>query len=74
MSTKFFVWNGGVQMVQLGDRYSDGNPVEFQFSKMPQLAIQGWHNVSPATRAAILARLAAAGWTGVGQSKPDEVA
>lgn len=71
MSTKFFEWGGGAEVVRSGERYSDGNPVEFQFSRMPQLAIQGWHNVPRETRDALIARLVAAGWRDAGQSKPD---
>jgi len=71
MSTKYFEWGGDVTVVTPGDNYSDGNPVEFQFSQMPRLAIQGWHNVPQGTRTAIIARLNAAGWVDAGQSKPD---
>ena len=71
MSTKFFEWGGNAAVTQPGDDYSDGNPVEFQFSGMPTLAVQGWHNVPIGTRTAIVARLVAAGWTEGGQSKPD---
>lgn len=71
MSTKYFEWGGSAQVTQPGDLYSDGNPVEFQFSGMPTLAIQGWHNIPQGTRTAITARMTAAGWVDAGQSKPD---
>ena len=71
MSTKYFEWGGGVKVTTPGDDYSDGNPIEFQFSRMPRLAIQGWHNVPAGKRIAIIARLSAAGWIEGEQSKPD---
>ena len=71
MSTKYFEWGGGATVTTPGDKYSDGNPVEFQFSGMPRLAVQGWHNVPAGTRTAIIARLTAGGWIEGEQSKPD---
>jgi len=72
MSTKYFEWGGKVPgLINPGEKYIDGNPVEFQFSNMPRLAVQGWHNIGEELRAAILVRLTAAGWIDAGQSKPD---
>jgi hypothetical protein len=71
MSTKYFEWGGNVTVANPGDRYSDGNPVEWQFSGLPTLAVQGWHNVPKGTRTAITLRLTAAGWIEGEQSKPD---
>jgi len=71
MSTKYFEWGSGMKVTSSGENYSDGNPIEFQFSNMPGLAIQGWHNVPVGIRTAIIARLSAAGWIEGEQSKPD---
>ena len=71
MSTKFFYFDGGLAKVLEGEQYKEGAALEFVFRDRPTLAIQAWHGLNEFQRAAITARLAAAGWIEGEQSKSD---
>lgn len=63
MGQKFFIWNFGFDVIIKTKKYTDGNPVEFNLRRsLPEIVIEGWHNVSSTDRIAIINGLAAKGW------------
>ena len=75
MSTKYFNWDGGARAALKGLVYVDSkSQVEHQIFRSATLAVQGWNGLSIVDRAAIIAKLTAAGWIEGEQSKPDKPA